>query len=169
MAAAATSLILEPELAQYLPRFLTRLESLLRGLHGPHVHAHPAWATAATAGGLGPPAAITIARSTDGFTPIETIPYLEGLVVEMLERLYAPEGSSGGGGAAAGAGAGAGGGGGGAGVGGGGGEGGGAGRGATAAGAPPVSVVVTILELMPSQLLAGMMPSIAIGYCSLLQ
>jgi hypothetical protein len=96
-AAAATSLILEPELAQYLPRFLTRLESLLRGLHGPHVHAHPAWATAATAGGLGPPAAITIARSTDGFTPIETIPYLEGLVVEMLERLYAPEGSGGGG------------------------------------------------------------------------
>jgi uncharacterized membrane protein YgcG len=121
-AAAATSLILEPELAQYLPRFLTRLESLLRGLHGPHVHAHPAWATAATAGGLGPPAAITIARSTDGFTPIETIPYLEGLVVEMLERLYAPEGSGGGG-----SGSGGGGGGGGAAAGGGGAGGGGGG------------------------------------------
>lgn len=80
---SATELILEAELA-HLPRFLSRLESLLRGLHGSRSHSEKA------TGGLGPPAAITIARSTDGFTPIETIPYIESLVIGMLDRLYGP-------------------------------------------------------------------------------
>ena len=81
--ASATELILEGELA-HLPRFLSRLESLLRGLRGSHPHSEKA------RGGLGPPAAITIARSTDGFAPIETIPYIESLVIGMLDRLYGP-------------------------------------------------------------------------------
>ena len=85
---SATEIILKADLA-HLPRFLSRLESLLRGLQGSH--SHPEHATATPKEGLGPPAAITIARSIDGFAPIETIPYIESMVIGMLDRLYAPE------------------------------------------------------------------------------
>lgn len=85
----ATELISRAELA-HLPRFLSRLESMLRGLQAPHAPRHQAQAVDAPGAGFGPPAAITIARSTDGFAPIETIPYIERLVIDMLDRLYAP-------------------------------------------------------------------------------
>jgi hypothetical protein len=84
---SATEIILKADLT-HLPRFLSRLESLLRRLQGSHSHSERG--AAAPEGGLGPPAAITIARSTDGFAPIETIPYIESMVIEMLDRLYAP-------------------------------------------------------------------------------
>ena len=85
---SATEIISRAELS-HLPRFLSRLESMLSGLHGGHTHAEKAIAASSVAG-LGPPAAITIARSTDGFAPIETIPHIERLVIAMLDRVYAP-------------------------------------------------------------------------------
>ena len=83
---SATEIISRTELS-HLPRFLSRLESMLRGLlHGGHTNEEKA----ASVAGLGPPAAITIARSPDGFAPIETIPHIEHLVIAMLDRVYAP-------------------------------------------------------------------------------
>jgi len=63
-------LVRTEELSSF-PHFLSRLESMLRGLLP-----------------LGLPAAITVARSPDGFTPIETLPYLEAATYAMLARVY---------------------------------------------------------------------------------
>ena len=40
------------------------------------------------AAGAGPPVAITVARSPDGFAPLEILPSVEATILEMLERVY---------------------------------------------------------------------------------
>ena len=63
----------EAQMQPHFPRFVRRLEAMLE---------------AVAAAGAGPPAAITVARSPDGFAPLEILPSVEATILEMLERVY---------------------------------------------------------------------------------